>query len=95
LAEKVGFNPKYMSAVYEAQTGVNLLEKINRKRIEHFKELSRQGLTVKEAAASCGYCSLVTFNRWFKKLEGTTPGKLKNSYNYISKKSVVKENEND
>jgi len=85
LGEKIGLNSKYMATVYEEQTGKNLMEEINKKRIGYFKELVKNGLTVKEAAEKCGYCSLVTLNRWFKKLEGTTPGKLKESYHYIQK----------
>ena len=85
LAEKVGLNAKYMAALYEERTGKNLLEVINRKRIDRFKELIKDGTTIKKAAEECGYCSMVTLNRWFKKIEGTTPGKIKGSYSYISR----------
>ncbi len=93
LAEKVGLNSKYMAATYEEKTGISLLENINRKRIEHFKELIRSGMEIKDAASACGYCSLVTLNRWFKKSEGTTPGKIKGSFEYIRK--APKEDDND
>ena len=66
------------SSVYQEATGVNLMDVIHKRRVERFKELvTKERMSVKDAAAKVGYTSVVTLNRWFKKFEGTTPGKWK------------------
>ena len=78
LARNLDMNPKYLSSVYQEATGVNLMDVIHKRRVERFKELvTKERMSVKDAAAKVGYTSVVTLNRWFKKFEGTTPGKWK------------------
>lgn len=80
LAQNLGMNAKYLSASYLEATGENLIDVIHKRRIDRFKELLATGnYSVKDASQKVGYSSVVTMNRWFKKYEGTTPGKFKPS----------------
>jgi len=78
IAEKIGKYPYYVSKVFKDQTGEGILEYINRVRIQRAKELMQKetGLTQEEISERVGYSSVRTFQRAFKRLEGTTPGKL-------------------
>lgn len=85
LSEQIGLNAKYLSSSYLEATGSNLIDVIHKRRIERFKELvSKENYSIKEAAAAVGYTSLVTLNRWFKKFEGITPGKLKDTRHNVN-----------
>jgi AraC-like DNA-binding protein len=77
IAEAIGKSPYYISRIYKDQTGEGILDLINRVRIEKAKELLKQDLTQELIAEKVGFTNVRTFQRVFKKIEGTTPGKLK------------------
>lgn len=77
IAESIGKSPYYVSKIYKDQTGEGILDLINRVRIEKAKELLKQELTQELIAEKVGFTNVRTFQRVFKKIEGTTPGKLK------------------
>ena len=82
IAEVFDVHPVYLSRVFREQSGENLLDYINRVRIEKAKELVKeQSYTLEELSKAVGYNNTKTFTRAFKKYEGTTPGKFKDMLN--------------
>lgn len=85
LADAIGINPKYLSAIYRETYGVSLLDIIHKKRINHVKELLEQNVPIQDAACRAGYGNTITMNRWFKKYEGITPAQYRNMKNLPGK----------
>lgn len=85
LADEIGINSKYLSAVYRETYGISLLDAIHKERINYVKELLEQNVSIQDAACQVGYGSTITLNRWFKKYEGITP----NQYRSIKKEPVM------
>jgi AraC-like DNA-binding protein len=80
VAEYLGMNPNYLSTVFKNQTGEGLSDYINSVRINEAKKLlSTDKYTIEDVAKAVGYTSSHTFIRVFKKYEGLTPGKYKES----------------
>ncbi len=78
IADRIGMHPYYVSRVFKEQTGEGILDYINKERILKSKELLKEKAgSNEEIAEKVGYTSIRTFQRAFKRLEGTTPGKLK------------------
>ncbi|MFC5451876.1 helix-turn-helix domain-containing protein [Paenibacillus aestuarii] len=68
----------YLSKLFKDYAGEGLLDTINKVRIEKSKQLMReQNQSVREAACCVGYNDINAFIRIFKKVEGITPGKYK------------------
>lgn|GEM_PF-1326307 len=68
----------YLSKLFKDYAGEGLLDTINKVRIEKSKQLMReQHQSVREAAYCVGYNDINAFIRVFKKVEGITPGKYK------------------
>jgi AraC-like DNA-binding protein len=70
--------PAYLSAVFQQDTGLNLLEYINTLRIEESKKLLERGHSIIKTAELAGFRGSSTFIRIFRKITGVTPGKYKN-----------------
>lgn len=74
LASLSNYNPKYLSDLFHAQTGLNLSEYISDKRLEEAKKLLAKGnMKIKDIAAAVGFISSAYFTRFFKKALGITP----------------------
>ncbi|WP_135555519.1 helix-turn-helix domain-containing protein [Paenibacillus cymbidii] len=68
----------YLSKLFKDETGIGLLDYMNRVRIDKAKEhLLREGVAVHEAASRVGYNDVNVFIRAFKKQTGLTPGQFK------------------
>ena len=70
-------SPASLSTLYKNETGKSLLSTINEIRIEKAIELLKQGCSVAETAERVGIPESSSFIRLFKKMVGTTPGKIK------------------
>jgi len=80
VANEFGVNPSYLSRCFKQKVGVGLYSYLQRIRVDAAKELmSDSDLTVKEIAERVGFNNVLTLNRTFKSLEGTTVGRLRNS----------------
>ncbi|MFQ7595534.1 MAG: response regulator [Acutalibacteraceae bacterium] len=74
LAQLSNYNPKYLSDLFSAQTGVNLSDYIAERRLEEAKRLIAGGtMKMKDIAAAVGFFSSSYFTRFFKKALGITP----------------------
>ena len=73
VAEEVHVTPSYLSMLFKQQTGLRLIEYLNRCRIEKSKELIRAGdLKIYEIAYRVGYQDEKYFHIMFKRYTGMT-----------------------
>lgn len=80
LAELMNMNMSYLSQYFREQSGIGLLEYINRLRVNCAKTIiqERKGkLTFQQVAESVGFENLNSFIRVFKKYENITPGEFR------------------
>lgn len=78
IADEFNMNITYLSKFFKKQTGICLLDYINKIRIQNAKILiTEHNLNIKEAAEKCGFFNCNSFIRVFKKYEGITPGQFK------------------
>lgn len=78
VAERFQMTPQYISTFFKKNQGQNLLDYITHKRINASKRLmDNKDLTIAQISLRVGYNNDVVFIRAFKKLEGVTPGKYR------------------
>lgn len=79
-AELAGVSPYTLSKAFKQTTGVNFIDYLTSVRMEAAKRLLRDtDQKVQQIAAQVGYQHSY-FNRIFKKVEGVTPGKYRDSF---------------
>ena len=80
LAEALDISYSQLRREFLNETGENMVNYINNLRIEEAKRLLRQtNASIVEIAVSLGYNNDQSFNRYFKKNEGITPGEFRKS----------------
>lgn len=80
LAEHLQITPQYISQVFKKISGFNFSNYLTTVRLSHAKKLMENpGLTNSQIASMVGYTSDAVFIRVFKKVEGVTPGKYRES----------------
>lgn len=78
LAEKLGVDYGYLSALFSTVTGITLEQYIIKQKVEKVKEyLFYDELSVKEIAFKLGYSSVAHLSTQFKKMTGLTPTAFK------------------
>jgi len=78
LADKLAMSPSYLSALIKNYLGIGFVEYISRLRIQkalHF--LENGDLTIQEIAEQCGYDTIHTFIRQFKKMYKIPPNEYR------------------
>lgn len=75
LAREFGYNEKYLSHTLHELTGIHFRQLLNFYRINHAKVLltDSKDQNISAVATMCGFISLNTFNREFKRLVGMPP----------------------
>lgn len=77
ISQKVNFSTCYFSRMFKKFTGTNFGTYLSKIRIEHAELLIKTtSQSIAEIAFECGFNSVRTFNRTFKKLKGYTPSSL-------------------
>ena len=80
LATQFNMNNSYLSKIFKNEYDIGVLDYINKIRIEKSKELlARTEQSIIQIAQAVGYISDITFIRVFKRYEGTTPGRYRDS----------------
>jgi two-component system response regulator YesN len=80
IAEKVHFNPSYLSRFYKQATGRNISEFINAEKFEKAKEfLTETQMKVNEIAIKLGFENVSYFILFFKKFSTLTPQEYRES----------------
>lgn len=78
IAEAFHLNSSYLSRFFKEETGDNLLNYINRYRVDRVKELLLSTeKTVTAISGETGFLNAAALTRTFKKYEGITPGQYK------------------
>jgi AraC-like DNA-binding protein len=78
-AADVGLSKYYLSRFLKEQTGLGFHEHLSRVRLSRAKQyLAESDVPVIDIAYLCGFRSLTTFNRTFKKYTGSNPSAYRN-----------------
>ncbi|MBL4678827.1 MAG: helix-turn-helix domain-containing protein [Mucilaginibacter sp.] len=79
IAERVFITEKYLSSLFNKETGIHLIYYINKYRVDKAVELLQSTrLSVSEIAFKVGYSSLQNFNKNFKAITGKSPSAYRN-----------------
>ena len=77
VADSLGISLAYLSKIFKRYHRMNISDYISHIRVEVAKRLLEKGEQIQEIADKCGFGSLRTFMRVFRKLEGVTPGQYR------------------
>ena len=79
LSKKMGYNEKYLSHILHNLVGIHFRHLLNFYRIDHSKKLliEARDMNISLIATKCGFNSLNTFNREFKRIVGMTPSEYR------------------
>jgi Response regulator containing CheY-like receiver domain and AraC-type DNA-binding domain len=88
LADKISMSPSYLSALIKSHLGIGFVEYVSQLRIQKaVRLLEDDTLSVQEIAEQCGYDTIHTFIRQFKKTHRMPP----NEYRKIRKRELGKQ----
>ncbi|MGL5861814.1 MAG: helix-turn-helix domain-containing protein [Phycicoccus sp.] len=76
IAQAAHLAPSSASRLFRRSTGSTISSYLNVVRVNAACHLLRDrdhDLTIADIAVTCGYSNLSNFNRWFKRIKGTTP----------------------
>lgn len=80
-ADYLNMNPSYLSALFKRETGFNLTEYVNKKRIEYAAYLLiSSDLSISNVAQNCGILDDNYFTKLFKKYYQLTPSQYKQQH---------------
>jgi AraC-like DNA-binding protein/ligand-binding sensor protein len=80
VARHAGVSVQHFCKLFKATTGLTFADFVARQRTEQAKSLLQQNsLRIAEIAFECGFGSIPTFNRTFKRLAGSSPTQYKSS----------------
>lgn len=80
IADEVGINHQYLSALFKNQTGQNFLKYVTDHRMRQATHLLKESnLKIYEIAMISGYRSIKHFTSVFREYTGTTPTEYRNS----------------
>lgn len=78
ICTHVSYSESYLSHIFSKETGISIIDYLNRLRIEKAKEaLSSSDYKVYEVATKVGFQSVEHFSRTFKRITGTSPKRYK------------------
>ncbi|MEK8130333.1 AraC family transcriptional regulator [Paenibacillus filicis] len=78
IGSRLNYHPQYISRVFRQETGINFAEYLAQYRLEIAKRWLREtALTITEIAEKLKYNNPANFIRYFRKMEGITPGQYR------------------
>jgi AraC-like DNA-binding protein/ligand-binding sensor protein len=81
VARHAGLSVQHFCDVFRTHTGLTFTQFLNRVRIENAKALLQDNAKrIAEISFACGFGSVTTFNRTFKRVDGVAPGEYRLSY---------------
>jgi len=80
IADQLNLSYSHLRRIFKNSLGVNFIDYLNKARIDYAKELLvNTDLNIKEIALKSGYNNDQCLTRFFKRYEGVTPGKYRES----------------
>ncbi|WP_165972398.1 AraC family transcriptional regulator [Paenibacillus piri] len=77
----IHYHPDYVGRVFRKHIGINFSDYVSRLRLQLAKQmLAETNLKISEVSSRLGYNSSQNFIRYFRKLEGITPGKFREDH---------------
>ena len=73
IAAHLGISTAHLSRLVKQHTGIPLSEYITKVRINKAKDLFALGKRISDVARRCGFLSLQSFSRTFRRVEGISP----------------------
>ena len=77
LADDLGVTLAYLSKVFKRYHKMNISDYLAHYRVDGARKLLEEGVALSQVAEQCGFGSLRTFMRVFKKVEGVSPGQYR------------------
>lgn len=86
LAQRLGFNPDYLSRIFHQQSGKTLVDYLEEVRLRRAKRLLYdRGIPISEIASRLGYQNFSSFTQMFRRNTGMTPSQFRKSLNSVTK----------
>ncbi|MFE5321802.1 helix-turn-helix domain-containing protein [Paenibacillus sp. NPDC056579] len=80
-ARRMNYSPNYLTKVFRKETGVNFSDYLSEYRMKMAKKwLVETDMKISEIAEKLKYNTPANFIRYFRKLEGCTPGQYRENY---------------
>jgi AraC-like DNA-binding protein len=80
LSMVIGISPTRLLRGFEAAYGLTPHRYQQSRRIAKARRMVLAGAPLAEVAAACGYADQSHLNRWFLRIQGTTPGRLRRAF---------------
>jgi AraC-like DNA-binding protein len=80
LALGAGLSPTRLLRAFEAAHGLTPHRYQQSRRVAKAKQMIVAGAALADVAAACGYSDQSHLNRWFLRIQGTTPGRLRRAF---------------
>jgi AraC-like DNA-binding protein len=80
LCQVIGMSPTRLLRGFEAAYGLTPHRYQQSRRIAKAKSMLLAGTPLVEVATACGYSDQSHLNRWFVRIHGTTPGRLRRAF---------------
>jgi AraC-like DNA-binding protein len=80
LSTLAGVSPTRLLRAFEAAYGLTPHRYQQSRRIARAKKMILAGTPLAEVATACGYSDQSHLNRWFLRVHGTTPGRLRRAF---------------
>ena len=77
LSEVIGVSPTRLLRGFQAAYGLTPHRYQQSRRIAKARRMVLAGTALAEVAAACGYADQSHLNRWFLRIQGTTPGRMR------------------
>jgi len=74
IANQLNLDRRYLSRLFKSHTGQTVQEYLLHTRLEAALQHLKEGCSVAQAAALCGYEDVSNFSRMFKRRYGVSPG---------------------
>jgi len=89
MARLVNLSPSRLAHLFKSETKLSILQYLTQLRIARAKlKLESSFLSIKEIAASVGFCSVTRFVACFKNLVGDTPSQYRKHFSLVSSRSA-------
>lgn len=81
MASRAAMSDRNFTRVFRAETGLSLAKYVEKSRVEAAERmLATTIVTVNEVAKSCGFSTVETFHRSFRRMTDSTPGEYRKAH---------------